>query len=96
MDKFIYQQPYKTFQQKKANRTVQFLLIVVLYTLLFLLFPLRPFEIFVLSLLFFMVTILEIGSFFLHRKLKKNDNSPKVKSVKEKKENDDMKADHGL
>ena len=75
---------------------MQFLLIVVLYTLLFLLFPLRPFEIFVLSLLFFMVTILEIGSFFLHRKLKKYDNSPKVKSVKEKKENDDMKAAHGL
>ena len=66
---------------------MKYFLIVVLYSLIFLLFPLNPFEVIVLSLLFFTVTALQIGSFFLHRKMKEYDNSSNTQSENKEIEN---------
>ena len=66
---------------------MKYFLIVVLYTLIFLFLPLRPFEVVVLSLIFFIVTALEIGSIILHRRMKKYDNDSNTQSERNENEN---------
>ena len=66
---------------------MKYFLIVVLYTLIFLFLPLRPFEVVVLSLIFFTVTALEIGSIILHRRMKKYDNDSNTLSERNENEN---------